>query len=327
MTAVEIAGYGGPEVLRLCTRPVPRPAAGEVLVRVAAAGVNRPDGTQRRGRYPPPPGITDIPGLDIAGEVVAVEGASRFRPGDRVCALVAGGGYAEYCVAPEPQCMAIPEGLDLVEAASLPEVFFTAWNNVIDLAGLGRGETLLLQGGTSGVALAAMQMARVLRDARVLVTCGSAEKAGIARSYGAEAALIYRDGDWPEQVRALAPDGVDVILDSQGGAYTPLELGLLATGGRLVLIAAHLGEEAVVNVRDILRRRLTLTGSTIRQRDAAFKGAIARRLEAEIWPLFAAGTVRSFVRKILPLDQAVAAHRWMEGPAQAGKLVLTVGAP
>ncbi|MFC0385904.1 NAD(P)H-quinone oxidoreductase [Muricoccus vinaceus] len=326
MRAIEIRGKGGPEVLALVDRPVPACGPGEVLVRVAAAGVNRPDVQQRKGLYPPPPGVTDIPGLDIAGIVEKVApGVAWPRPGDAVCALVAGGGYAEFCAVPAPQCMPVPRGLSFAQAATLPEVFFTAWNNVFWLGRLAEGETLLVQGGTSGVGLAAIQMARHLRAARVIATASSAEKRAVCLAHGADGVVDYREADWPERVRDLAGGwGVDVILDSQGGDYTPIEMGLLAVDGRLVLIASHRAPRAEISTRDVYIRRLTLTGSTLRGRPPAYKGRIARELVEQVWPLLEDGRIRSHLCGVHPLEEAGAAQSVLDANAQIGKLALTV---
>jgi putative PIG3 family NAD(P)H quinone oxidoreductase len=326
MQAIEIRGQGGPEVLALAQRPVPACGPGQVLVRVAAAGVNRPDVQQRKGLYPPPPGITDIPGLDVAGLVeVAAPDVAWPRQGDAVCALVAGGGYAEFCLVPAPQCMPIPRGFSFAEAASLPESFFTAWNNVIWLGRLAEGETLLVQGGTSGVGLAAMQIAARLRGARVLATASSPEKRAVCLAMGASAVVDYRDQDWPEQLRArAAPAGIDVILDSQGGDYVPRELSLLAVDGRLVLITSHRGPTAAISTRDIYLRRLTLTGSTLRGRPPAYKGRLARELVQQVWPLLEDGRIRTMICGVHALADAAAAHAVLDANAQIGKLVLAV---
>ena len=326
MRAIEIRGKGGPEVLALADRPVPACGPGEVLVRVAAAGVNRPDVQQRKGLYPPPPGVTDIPGLDIAGVVeAAAPGVDWPRPGDAVCALVSGGGYAEYCVVPAPQCMPIPRGFSFVQAATLPEVFFTAWNNVFWLGRIAEGETLLVQGGTSGVGMAAMQMARQLRGATVIATSSSADKRAVCLDYGAQHTVDYRQADWPDQVRALTGGrGVDVILDGQGGDYTPLEMALLAMDGRLVLIASHRAPMAEISTREIYIRRLTLTGSTLRSRPPAYKGRIARELVDQVWPLLEDGSIRTHICGVHRLEEAAAAQAVLDANAQIGKLVLTV---
>jgi putative PIG3 family NAD(P)H quinone oxidoreductase len=328
MRAIEIRGKGGPEVLALVDRPAPECAPGEVLVRVAAAGVNRPDVQQRKGLYPPPPGASDIPGLDIAGVVeAAAPDVAWPRPGDAVCALVSGGGYAEFCAVPAPQCMPIPRGLSFAQAATLPEVFFTAWNNVFWLGRISEGETLLVQGGTSGVGLAAIQMARQLRDATVIATASSAEKRAVCLEHGARHAVDYRAPDWPEQVRALTGGrGVDVILDSQGGDYTPHEMGLLAMDGRLVLIASHRAPKAEISTRDVYLRRLTLTGSTLRSRPPTYKGRIARELVEQVWPLLEDGRIRTLICGTYALEEAASAQQVLDANAQIGKLVLTVSA-
>lgn len=328
MKVVEVTRPGGPEVLALVERERPAIGSGEVRIRVAAAGVNRPDIQQRRGLYPPPPGASDILGLDVAGVVEAVgEGVDWPAAGDRVCALVNGGGYAEFCAVPAVQCMPLPNGFGFVRAAALPEAFFTAWNNVIWLGRLGQGETLLVQGGTSGVGMAAIQMARLLRQARVFATVGTEGKGDICREIGAEAAVSYKAADWPEQIRALTGGrGVDVILDGQAGPYTQRELDLLAPDGRVVLIASHLGATAEVNVRDIVRRRLTLTGSTLRPRSPEYKGRIARELVAEVWPLLARGDIKVHVCAIFPLGEVAKAHALLDANEQVGKVVLVIDA-
>ena len=327
MRAIEITRPGGPEVLAFCERPPPRLEAGEVLIRVRAAGVNRPDVQQRRGLYPPPPGATDLPGLDVAGEVEAVgEGVAWPRPGDAVCALANGGGYAELCAVPAPQCMPLPRGMGFVEAAALPEVFFTAWNNVFRLGRLADGETLLVQGGTSGVGMAAIQMAKALRGARVIATAGSESKLATCREIGVDHAFGYR-GDWAaEIVAAVGPEAVDVVLDAQAGPYTERQLALLAPDGRVVLIASHLGATAEVNVRAIVRRRLTLTGSTLRPRSAAYKGGIAAELVAQVWPLLEDGRIRSHVCAVFDWGDVRQAHALMDSGEQVGKVVLSLDA-
>lgn len=326
MKAIEITQPGGPEVLRLCERPEPAVGPRDVLIQVAAAGVNRPDVQQRKGLYAPPPGASDIPGLDTAGIVQRVgDQVSRFRPGDRVCALSTGGGYAQFCSVPEGQVMPVPSGLSLVEAASLPEVFFTAWHNVFQLGRLAPGETLLVQGGTSGVGLAAMQLARVLRDARVLATAGTAEKCRISEEYGAERAIDYHDPEWDARLRDIAaPHGIDVILDSQAGDYVPREVELLAIGGRLALIANHRGDYSNIRTRAFVQRSLTLTGAQIRRRDTAFKQRIAEELVAQVWPELASGRIRTRIQATFPLAQAAQAHDILDRNEQIGKVVLVV---
>ena len=327
MRVIEITRPGGPEVLAIAERPKPQPGPGEVLVQVKAAGVNRPDIQQRRGLYPPPPGATDLPGLDIAGIVEAVgAGVAWPAAGDKVCALANGGGYAEFCVVPAPQCLPVPKGASFVEAAALPEVYFTAWNNVIWLGRLAAGETLLVQGGTSGVGMAAIQIAKLLRGARVIATAGTEEKRAVSREIGADFAIDYR-GDWTAAVRAAVGErAVDVVLDAQAGPYTEKQLDLLAFDGRVVLIASHLGEMAEVNVRNIVRRRLTLTGSTLRPRDAAYKGRIARELTADVWPLIEAGRIRNHVCAVFAFEEVAKAHALMDAGEQVGKVVLSLEA-
>jgi NADPH2:quinone reductase len=325
MRVVRITKPGGPEVLAFRDEPVPQLRAGEVLVRVAAAGVNRPDVQQRRGLYPPPPGASEIPGLDIAGLVEAVAPDVAWpRVGDAVCALVTGGGYAQYCPVPALQCMPIPQGYDFTQAAALPEVLFTSWNNVILLARLAEGESILVQGGTSGVGMATIQIAKLLRHARIFATAGSEEKRQICRDLGAEIALDYK-ADWvPPLLEATDQRGVDVILDAQAGPYTDRELQLLAFDGRLVLIASHLGERADINVRQIVRRRLTLTGSTIRPRPPEYKGQIAQALVQQVWPLLEDGRMRLDVCATFSLADVARAHAMLDANEQIGKVVLTV---
>jgi putative PIG3 family NAD(P)H quinone oxidoreductase len=322
---VEITRPGPPEALVPARRPVTAPGAGEVLLRVAAAGVNRPDVMQRRGQYPPPPGASDIPGLEVAGEIVAV-GADvpEWRVGDRVCALVAGGGYAEYCLAPAPQCLPFPARFDAVQAAALPETFFTVWTNVFERGRLATGETILVHGGTSGIGTAAIALARAF-GARVLATAGSAEKCAACRRLGAEVAINYREEDFVAVVKEKTGGrGVDVVLDIVAGDYVPRNLECLAVEGRLVIIAVQGGVTATVNVLPILQRRLTVTGSTLRPRTVAEKGAIARALRERVWPLLESGVVAPVVHATFPLADAAAAHRLMESGAHVGKIVLTV---
>ena len=323
MRAVEITSPGGPEVLKPADRPTPAPRENEILVRVAAAGVNRPDVLQRTGNYPVPPGVSDIPGLEIAGEVVG--GSSRlFKKGDKVCALVAGGGYAEYCVAPEVQALPIPKGLTPVQAASLPETFFTVWSNVYDRGRLAPGETLLVQGGSSGIGVTAIQMAAAMGN-RVFATAGSDEKCAACLRLGAEKAFNYRTQDWSAEVlAATGGKGVNVILDMVGGDYVPRELKCLADEGRLVFIAYLRGPKTELNIDAVMRRRLTVTGSTLRPRPIEFKGAIARSLREKIWPLIEAGRIKPEIYKTFPLEQAAEAHRLMESSQHIGKIILTV---
>lgn len=323
MLAIEIRGPGGPEVLVPVVRPDPVPADGEVLIAVEAAGVNRPDVMQRRGGYPPPPGASDIPGLEVAGRVIAVgAGASPWNVGDRVCALVAGGGYATRCVAPAAQCLPVPGDLDAVSAAALPETFFTVWTNVFERGRLQAGETLLVHGGSSGIGTTAIQLA-VARGARVLATAGSDIKCRACESLGAEAAINYRTEDFAARVFDLtAGRGVDVILDMVGGAYVAKNVASLATEGRLVQIAIMSGDSAVVDLRRILVKRLTLTGSTLRPRTVREKGTIADALRREVWPLLNTGRVRPVIAQTFPLEQAAEAHRLMESSTHIGKIVL-----
>ncbi|MGQ0618312.1 MAG: NAD(P)H-quinone oxidoreductase [Panacagrimonas sp.] len=323
MKAIEITAWGGPDVLQPCQRPAPEPGAGEVLIRVTAAGVNRPDVLQRIGAYPVPPGASDLPGLEVAGEIVGGDpGASGFAPGDRVCALVQGGGYAEFCVAPAQQCLPIPAGLSDVEGASLPETFFTVWSNVFDRARLVPGETLLVQGGTSGIGVCAIQMARALGH-RVFATAGSDDKARACESLGAERGINYRTEDFAAVVRKLTDGrGADVILDMVAGGYVPRELACLADDGRLAIIALLGGMKAEIPLGDLLRRRLTITGSTLRPRPVAFKAAIAASLREHVWPLIEAGKIRPVIFRTFALEQAADAHRLMETSTHIGKIVL-----
>jgi NADPH2:quinone reductase len=304
-------------------RPTPRPAAGEVLIKVAAAGVNRPDVFQRLGRYPPPPGITDIPGLEVSGTIADVAAdVGGFRAGDAVCALVAGGGYAEYCVAPVPQCLPVPRGLDLASAAAIPETFFTVWTNVFVRGGLKAGESLLIHGGSSGIGTTAIQLARAF-GARVFATAGSPEKCLACERLGAERCINYRDGDFVAVVREqTAGRGVDVVLDMVGGAYFARNIETLATEGRLVEIATLEGAKAELNIQTIMHRRLTVTGSTLRARPIADKGVIAAAVHQHVWPLLESGAVKPIIYATFPLRNASEAHRVMEASVHIGKLVL-----
>jgi NADPH2:quinone reductase len=324
MKCIEISKPGGPEVLVPAERPAPAPKADEILVKVAAAGVNRPDVLQRMGKYPVPPDASDLPGLEIAGEVSALGSAVKtFKVGDKVCALVHGGGYAEYCVAPEVQALPIPKGLSATEAASLPETFFTVWSNVYDRARLAPGESLLVQGGSSGIGVTAIQMAAALGN-RVFATAGSDEKVAACVKLGAEKGINYRTQDFLEEIKAATGGkGVNVILDMVGGNYVPRELKCLAEEGRIVFIASLGGAKAEIDIFEIQRRRLVITGSTLRPRPVAFKGQIARRLEEVIWPLIEAGKIKPVVYKTFPLAQASEAHRLMESSQHIGKIVLT----
>jgi len=330
--AIEISSFGAPEVLRLVERPRPVPAKGEVLIRVAASGVNRPDVIQRQGHYAPPPGASDIPGLEIAGVVEAgdLSGDNPFgiAIGDPVCALLAGGGYAEFAAGPLVQCLPVPKGLSLVEAAALPETFFTVWSNVFDRGGLGRGaqgkdETLLVQGGSSGIGVTAIQFARALGH-RVFATAGSDEKCRACEALGAEVAINYRTQDFVEIVKARTQGrGVDVILDMVAGDYVPRELNALAEDGRLVLIATLGGAKGQVDFGQVMRRRLIVTGSTLRPRPVEFKAQVARALHRTIWPLVESGRIRPVIHSVFPASDAARAHALMESSAHIGKIVLT----
>ena len=325
MRAVEISQPGGPEVLRLAEVPKPAPQPHEIVVKVAAAGVNRPDVLQRMGHYPVPPGASPLPGLEIAGEVADVGAAVKlWQRGDKVCALANGGGYAEYCAVPETQALPIPRGLSTTEAASLPETFFTVWGNVYDRGRLAPGESLLVQGGTSGIGVTAIQMAAATGN-RVFATAGSDEKVAACVKLGAERAFNYKTQDWVAEVRAATGGkGVDVILDMVGGDYVPRELKCLAEEGRLVFIAYLRGPRSELDIDAVMRKRLTVTGSTLRPRSTEFKGYLARELREKIWPLIEAGRIKPQVYKTFPLAQAAEAQRLMESSQHIGKIVLTV---
>jgi len=325
MRAIEITQPGKPEVLRPCERPLPELKAGEVLIRVHAAGINRPDVLQRMGHYPVPPGASDLPGLEVAGEIVDGElGDSGFKKGDMVCALVQGGGYAEYCAAPLAQCLPVPAGLSAVEAASLPETFFTVWTNVFDRAALSDGETLLVQGGTSGIGVTAIQLATALGH-RVFATAGNDEKRRACEELGAERGINYRIEDFVAVVKELTGGkGVDVVLDMVAGDYVAREIDCLADDGRIALIALLGGAKANVDLGQVLRRRLSISGSTLRPRPVAFKGAIAQKLREQVWPLFAQGKIKPVIYKTFPLEQAAEAHALMESSTHVGKIVLQV---
>ncbi len=326
MRAITITQPGGPEVLQLSERPRPHPTAGEVLVKVAAAGVNRPDIAQRKGVYAPPPGASDIPGLEIAGAITQLgEDVTRWKIGDQVCGLVTGGGYAEYCTIPEGQCLPIPQVSSLIEAASLPETFFTVWSNLFDRAKLKPGETLLVHGGTSGIGVTAIQMAKAM-GCEVYTTAGSYEKCKFCIQLGATKAINYKTENFREVIKeATYGKGVDVILDMVGGDYTPDNIKLLAMDGRLVVISALKGKEGTVDFNLITHKRLTITGSALRARDTAFKTDIAQNLEKTIWPLLASGQIKPVIYKTFPFEQATDAHRLMESSEHIGKIVLTVG--
>ncbi|MBC7994613.1 MAG: NAD(P)H-quinone oxidoreductase [Rhizobacter sp.] len=327
MKAIEIASHGAPEVLRSAERPAPVAGAGEVLIRVAASGVNRPDVLQRKGHYPVPPGASDLPGLEVAGTIVEGDrtamAAAELNLGDRVCALVAGGGYAELCVAPIGQCLPVPAGLSDIEAASLPETFFTVWSNVFDRAGLQPGETLLVQGGTSGIGVTAIQLAKAW-GATVIATAGSDEKCAACIALGADHAINYRSQDFAaEAMRITAKRGVNVVLDMVAGPYVARELSCMAEDARLVMIAVQGGVEAQIDAGVVMRKRLTVTGSTLRPRPIAFKAAIAQALRQNVWPWLEAGKVKPVIFKVFPAEQAAQSHTLMESNEHIGKLVLT----
>ena len=324
MRAVEITEPGGPEVLVVGERPVPEAGEGEVLIKVAAAGINRPDVMQRTGMYPPPPGASDIPGLEIAGTVVARgPAASGVQEGDLVCALVAGGGYADYCTAPASLCLPVPEGLSSVQAAAIPETFFTVWTNVFDRGRLASGESLLVHGGSSGIGTTAIQLAKAY-GATVYVTAGSDEKCQACTDLGADAAINYKNEDFVARVAELTNErGVDVILDMIGGDYLPRNLKSLAVEGRIVQIALQGGPKVEMNLLPIMLKRLTLTGSTLRPRTVAQKAMIAHSLREKIWPLLESGKVRPIIHATFPLAQASDAHRMMESSQHIGKIVLS----
>jgi putative PIG3 family NAD(P)H quinone oxidoreductase len=325
MIAIEIREPGEPDVLVPVERPMPVPAAGEVLIRVAAAGVNRPDVFQRRGRYAPPPGASDIPGLEVSGVIEALgPDVTGWRAGDAVCALVSGGGYAEYCAAPAPQCLPVPRGMDTVTAGAIPETFFTVWTNVFERGRLAQGESLLVHGGSSGIGTTAIQLAKA-RGSRVFATAGSAEKCAACEQLGAERAINYRDADFVAVVGELTGGrGVDVVLDMVGGDYFARNIEALAVEGRLVEIATLHGVKAEVNIQTIMARRLTITGSTLRPRPVADKAAIAGQLRRHVWPLLESSIVRPIVHETFPLRDAAAAHRMMESSVHVGKLLLLV---
>ena len=323
MIAINIARPGGPEVLQPIDVSVPTPASREVLIRVVAAGINRPDLAQREGRYPPPPGASEIPGLEVSGTIVACGvDVERWHAGDEVCALVAGGGYAEYCVAPDAQCLPVPAGLDLVSAGAIPETFFTVWTNVFERGRLRAGESFLVHGGSSGIGTTAIQMARAF-GARVFATAGSSEKCSACERLGAERAVNYRNEDFVEVLTKLTGKrGVDVILDMVGGEYFSRNVDLLALEGRLLQIALLQGSRGELNLMRLLRQRLTITGSTLRPRTVQEKGAIAGGLEREVWPLLEAGKIQPVIHATFPLTQAADAHRLMESGTHIGKIVL-----
>ena len=322
MTVIEIDGFGEPERLKPCQRPIPTPGPGEVSIRVEAAGVNRPDVMQRQGSYPPPPGASDIPGLEIAGVVTALgAGVSSPHIGERVCALVTGGGYAEHCVAAAALCLPIPTGFAAVQAAALPETFFTVWTNVFARGKLQPGESLLVHGGASGIGVAAIQLARAFASP-VYATAGSAEKCAFCASLGAKA-IPYREEDFVAAIMDQTQGkGVDMVLDMVGGDYLQRNLSCLAQEGRLVQIAVQQGAKAQINLATIMMRRLTLTGSTLRPRSVAEKSVTAQALREKVWPKLATGEVRPIVHAVFPLEEAAAAHRLMESGAHIGKIIL-----
>jgi NADPH2:quinone reductase len=326
MKAVEITSYGAPDVLRLGERPDPVAGPGELLIRVAASGINRPDVLQRTGNYPVPPGASDLPGLEVAGEIAggdaAAMAAAGFKIGDRVCALVAGGGYAELCVAPVGQCLPVPAGMSDIEAASLPETFFTVWSNVFDRIKLQAGETLLVQGGTSGIGVTAIQMAKAL-GATVIATAGSDEKCQACVKLGADHAINYKTQDFVAEVKKFAPGGVNAVLDMVAGSYVAREVECMAEDGRIVIIAVQGGVKAEFNAGMVLRKRLVITGSTLRPRPVAFKAAIAQSLRKNVWPLIERGAIKPVIFKTFPAAQAAQAHTLMESNQHIGKIVLT----
>ena len=309
MRAIEIRD----NTLHLTERPVPKPGPGEVLVRVRAAGVNRPDILQRRGKYPPPPGITDIPGLEVAG--------IREDTGEEICALLAGGGYAEYAIAPEGQCLPVPKGLSMTEAAALPETVFTVWNNLFLRGGLKTGETALIHGGASGIGTTAIQMAKAF-GARVIVTAGSAEKCETCRKLGADLAINYKNSDFASEIKKFG-GGVDVVLDMIGGDYVSRSIEILNADGRFVSIAYLNGAVAEINIAQVMQKRLTLTGSTLRARPVAEKAALARDIKEKVWPLIEAGKIRPVIFQTFPLAEAAASHETLEKGDHVGKIVLT----
>ena len=327
MRAIEISRYGAPEVLRETSRPDPVAGAGEVLIRVAASGVNRPDVLQRKGLYPMPPGASDLPGLEVAGTVAGGDAVALaqagLKPGDRVCALVAGGGYAQLCVAPIAQTLPAPRGLSDIEAASLPETFYTVWQNLFHIARLEPGEWLLVQGGSSGIGVAAIQLAKAF-GAKVIATAGSDDKCAACTALGADHAINYRTQDFVAEVERLpAGRGVDVVLDMVAGDYVAREIQCLATDGRLAIIAVQGGTKSEIDTGAVLRKRLAITGSTLRPRSVSYKGALARALRDRVWPLLEAGRIKPVIHRVFPAAQAADAHALMESSAHVGKIVLS----
>jgi NADPH:quinone reductase len=325
MTAIEISTPGGPEVLTPCQRPVPKPAPGEVLLKVAYAGVNRPDVIQRKGLYPPPPGASDLPGLEISGTVVAVgEGVNAGEIGNRLCALTSGGGYAEYCAAPFDQCLPVPAALNMAEAAALPETLMTVWHNVFERAYAMEGETILIHGGTSGIGTMAIKLGKLF-GLTVIVTCGSDDKCSAANALGADHAINYSNADFVEEVKKItAGKGVHIVLDMVAGSYVPRNLACLREDGRHVTIAVQGGMVAEVNMAQVMMRRLTLTGSTLRARSPEFKALLAQEIYGTVWPMVAGGELRPEMDRTFPLSEAAAAHAHMESGQHVGKIVLEV---
>jgi NADPH:quinone reductase len=331
MRCIDVAAPGGPEVLHIVNRPVPRPSAGEVLIRTVAAGVNRADLLQRQGHYPPPPGASPILGMEVSGHIaeLGASPSSRWQVGEAVCALLAGGGYAEYCAVPEGQCMAVPDGVSIRDAAAIPEAVITVWANLFEPRRLFAGNLVLVQGGSSGIGTMAIQMASAF-GARVATTAGTDEKCSFCRGLGAEIAVNYRAnngaGDWAAEVARWAhPHGLDAILNMIGGDYFPKHLNLLATGGRLVHIATSHGSEVTADLRAIMLKRLLITGSTLRSRSVEEKSSLVRAVEQELWPLFASGRLRPIVDSVFPLDRAADAHRLMGSGQHTGKILLGMG--
>jgi len=325
MLAIEVKTPGGPEALVSCDRPMPVPGAAEVLIKVVAAGINRPDVFQRQGNYAPPPGASDIPGLEVSGEIVSGDLAgSPFKVGDKVCALVAGGGYAEYCVAPTAQCLPVPDGLSMVQAAGLAETYFTVWSNVFDRGALVKGEALLVHGGASGIGTTAIQLATAMGN-QVYATVGSDERVAAVEALGAVKGINYKTQDFVEQIKSLTnKKGVDVILDMVAGDYIERDIKCLADDGRIVIIATLGGSRSGFNSSELMRRRLTITGSTLRPRPVAFKAAIAQKLQAHVWPLLASGQIKPIIHATMPLADASKGHAMMEAGEQIGKIILTV---
>ncbi|MCZ6845247.1 MAG: NAD(P)H-quinone oxidoreductase [Alphaproteobacteria bacterium] len=325
MTAIEITESGGPEVLQPVERPVPEPGSGEILIAVAAAGVNRPDVVQRLGLYPPPPGASDLPGLEVAGEVAAVgEAVTEWKEGDRVCALISGGGYAQYATAPAAQVLRVPAGLDSIQAAGIPETFFTVWTNMFDRGHLAAGESVLIHGGSSGIGTTAIQLAREF-GATAYVTVGNAEKARFCEELGAVKAINYREQDFVEEIKSITDGaGVDVILDIVGGDYLPRNIRLLRVEGRLLQVSLMGGSKGELDLGRVMRNRLTVTGSTLRPRSVAQKGEIAASLRERVWPLFEAGKIGPVIHQTFPLAEASRAHELMETSAHIGKIILSV---